>query len=773
MSLVNVDFEKRPTTYPISGAANGGPSPKKKNDIYNIDVLDLVRRKFSLIMFFVLLSSALSVLYFLKAPKTYESTAKVFVDEKSAPTMNSGDRDSMMGETPLERYITTLKSTIILEPAIEAGHFDEMEMFDSCDDILFELREGDTLTVSPADTKSNSGVLKLSVRGGKQAECKETLDAIVKSFNEHILATTKNIGGEHAKIVGKAQVEWLDRLKEVEAEIEEISVRPELINIDGRVTNRYQTDLIRLREDLHELQREKSKLLALADTIRQDQIAGRTSDDLVTAVMSEESEVTDNAYVRTQEQLVELKMEEQDLLNEFGSDHPNIRAVRRKISAVESIRRQELDAMKGMNREIADQTQAKKNLVPDFLKQMERKAILLVAEEGQIVKQMDELQEKSTSVSAIVEKLASLQRERERLETGYYATIDTMSEMNALKEHLWRNLSVLDPPSVAEEVAPKLTICLGAGLILGSLVGLGFAGFKDIAEKTFHSSDDVGEMLGAQVIGHVSMFQKARSRERNPKFPNVLPELVTLHAPASQASESYRAIRTSIYFKTQQTGAKVIQITSPAPGDGKSTTISNLAVSIAQSGRRVLLIDADLRKPTQHKVFGLTNEKGLSTAILEEGIAEAVIQPVIPEYLSVVSAGPLVGNPAELLTSASFVDLLKEYRDMFDYVLVDTPPLLAVTDPSIVCSHVDLVYMVMRIRNGVRSNSIRAKEIINSMNIELGGVIINGLRRRDQKNYEYSGQYGYGTYSYGKTASVQNAVARKGRREKAKSNSRA
>ena len=110
---------------------------------------------------------------------------------------------------------------------------------------------------------------------------------------------------------------------------------------------------------------------------------------------------------------------------------------------------------------------------------------------------------------------------------------------------------------------------------------------------------------------------------------------------------------------------------------------------------------------------------------------------------------------------------------MFDYVLVDTPPLLAVTDPSIVCSHVDLVYMVMRIRNGVRSNSIRAKEIINSMHIELGGVIINGLRRRDQKNYEYSGQYGYGSYSYGKTASVQNGIARTERREKAKANSRA
>jgi len=110
---------------------------------------------------------------------------------------------------------------------------------------------------------------------------------------------------------------------------------------------------------------------------------------------------------------------------------------------------------------------------------------------------------------------------------------------------------------------------------------------------------------------------------------------------------------------------------------------------------------------------------------------------------------------------------------MFDYILVDTPPMLAVTDPSIICSHVDLVYMVMRIRNGVRSNALRSKEIIDSMNIDLGGIIINGLRRRDQKNYEYSGQYGYGSSTYGETARVQTAHARAERRAKPKTKLRA
>ena len=206
-----------------------------------------------------------------------------------------------------------------------------------------------------------------------------------------------------------------------------------------------------------------------------------------------------------------------------------------------------------------------------------------------------------------------------------------------------------------------------------------------------------------------------------------------------------------MFFKARETNAKIVQITSPAPGDGKSTTTANLATTIAQAGSRVLLLDADMRKPTQHKLFGLENQTGLSSIMTGSADLKEVVQDVIPGYLSVVTAGPIPANPAELLTSTRFADLLAAYRKDYDYVLVDTPPMLAVTDPSIVCAHAELVFMVMRIRKGVRTNSIRAKETIDSMGIELGGIIINGLRRRDHKTYAYSGQYGYGANTYGQT----------------------
>ena len=727
--------------------------PVKRHDIYNLDLLDLVRRKIGVIVFFTLLGVALSMLYFFKAPKTYESTSKIFVDEKNAPSMNGGDQSAFMSEVSMENYLQKLKSTLILKPAIAGGKFKKMETFEKSeqdvDDILFKLREGKNYRVTPADTKSSSGVMKLAFKGPDPEECKQVLESIVAAFEDHIRDTTKNVGGENADLVQKAQENWLDRLKVVEQEIEGLMVRPELLNINGQIINPYQLQLQLMHQELHDLRSQRNKILARVESVKQDQLAGIRSDDLIGQLMSEDSDVSEAGYVRTQDELLQLKIEEQALLNQYGGDHPELRSVRLKIAAVEKIRGIELAAMKSGSRQA--ETAVKLNIVEEFFRKMERTVKLLVAEEKQIEAQITNLQQQSTSVSALVEKLNSLQRERERLEAGYQVVVDKMSEMSALKEHLWRTTSILDPPSNAEVVAPSLPISLAAGLFLGGLAGLGFAGFKDMAEKTFRSSDAVGEVLNARVVGHVSYFDRRNNKKRNAKFPNTQPEIVTLHAPASQASESYRAIRTSLFFKARETNAKIVQITSPAPGDGKSTTTANLATTIAQAGSRVLLLDADMRKPTQHKLFGLENQTGLSSIMTGSADLKEVVQDVIPGYLSVVTAGPIPANPAELLTSTRFADLLAAYRKDYDYVLVDTPPMLAVTDPSIVCAHAELVFMVMRIRKGVRTNSIRAKETIDSMGIELGGIIINGLRRRDHKTYAYSGQYGYGANTYGQT----------------------
>ena len=145
MSLINVDY---PNTL---GQQQGGPSvtPASKSDAYSLDIFDLIKRKFWLIVFFVLLGIAATMLYFLKAPKTFESTARIYVDEKSASVINSGDGDSFVNDASIEKYLVTIKSTQIIKPAIEAGKFHQLDTFADCDDILRTLRESKSLAVKP------------------------------------------------------------------------------------------------------------------------------------------------------------------------------------------------------------------------------------------------------------------------------------------------------------------------------------------------------------------------------------------------------------------------------------------------------------------------------------------------------------------------------------------------------------------------------------------------------------------------------------------------
>ena len=724
-------------------AAGPAPAAGGLTDLYNFDVFDMVRRKAWLILFFTLLGIALALLFFFKAPKTYRSTAKVFVDEKSAPSLADSDG---FNQNTIEKYIEVLRSTATLKNAIRDGNLERMEIFEDVDSVIRYLRDGKALIAKSADVKSNSGVIKISFDGQNEEETRKVLEAVVGAFGKYIDTDAKDIGGQTTELWTTLHENMLGRTKEVQAEIEKLMSLPEMLVVDGRVQNPYQLQQARLHEEMHQLRRERTKLEARVAAIQQAKALGKDPQSLVIGVLQEFNETSMGAYTSTHNKFVELKMREQELLQEYGSNHPELKNIRKQVAMVDSMRMEELSSLRGSEE---NTLQGKPDMVGDFVERMAGQISMIAAQESSLALSIQEEQRKAAETSVNIERLLALQRERDRLELYSDNTIDKLGEVKVLEDFQWRSMSVLNPASIAEQVAPSLPLCLGGGLFLGTLFGFLFAGVKELAEKTFRSSDDIAALLGSRVIGHVGLFQRVRPRKDSP-FANVAPELITLHQPSNQNCEAYRSIRTSIFFRAQETGAKIIQITSPTPGDGKSTTISNIAASMAQSGRKVLVIDADLRKPRQHRYFGVDNDYGLTSVVYGQMEPEEAVRVIQAEYLSVVTCGPIPPNPSELLTSARFEAIIGVYREQYDYILIDTPPLLAVTDPAIVCRFVDLVYMVMRINNGVRSNSVRAKEVVDSMGVELSGVIINGLRRRDQKTYDYKGgKYGYGGYTYG------------------------
>lgn len=214
-------------------------------------------------------------------------------------------------------------------------------------------------------------------------------------------------------------------------------------------------------------------------------------------------------------------------------------------------------------------------------------------------------------------------------------------------------------------------------------------------------------------------------------------KLIVSNNPKSPISETYRVIRTNIQFAGAGKQLKYIAFTSSVPGEGKSTTISNLALTMAQDGKKVLLIDNDLRKPMQHKVFGLLN-KGL-TNIIAMGLTfdEVVNKDVFPN-LDVLTSGPIPPNPSEMLGSEKMSDILKEVGEKYDFILLDLPPILAVTDAAIVGHMADGIVLV--VRSGITAPE-EAKKRLEAGHANILGVVLNGVPTEKKG-------YGYGYYYY-------------------------
>lgn len=212
-------------------------------------------------------------------------------------------------------------------------------------------------------------------------------------------------------------------------------------------------------------------------------------------------------------------------------------------------------------------------------------------------------------------------------------------------------------------------------------------------------------------------------------------DLITLTDPRSPASEAYRTLRTNLSFYSLDDPLQTLVVTSPAPDEGKSTTIANLAVTIAQGGRRTILVDCDLRRPSLHEIFGVSNEAGLTTMVLDENV-DLLLQDTGVENLSLLPSGPKPPNPADLLGSRQIDRVFEQLKQQADMILVDAPPVLGVTDAAVLGARADGVLLVVSAGKTRREHAERAKERLERARARIVGVTLTNAPRDDSlKNY--------------------------------------
>jgi capsular exopolysaccharide synthesis family protein len=400
-----------------------------------------------------------------------------------------------------------------------------------------------------------------------------------------------------------------------------------------------------------------------------------------------------------------------------------------------------------------------------------------------LVAEQDRLSEELGKVEAKIQEIVSSEpQSREESFTETQEFQELMADSSSLTQQLTninQQLLALDPSRInppllvlpaqlpVTPVSPDPILNAAVGLAIGLLLGIGLAFLRERLDDSLRGRNDLEQHVGAPVLAVIPRVPGWRNKHDA--------RLVVRDQPKGAVAEAYRTLRTSISFMAAQRGAKVIMVVSPAAGDGKTTTAANLALVLADAGRRVVLVSADLRKPRLHRFFGLQNETGLATVLAGEAQPWETIQDPGIENLRVLLSGPVPHRPAELLQSEQMGEVLAGLREVADFVVVDTAPVLLVADALALAPLVDGVLFVADFSHTSRSAVAHAREQLDQVGAVTIGSILNNFDPAKAKAYKYYGYYapykyryrygygyygGYGTYGYGGQAHGDNGEAR-------------
>lgn len=352
--------------------------------------------------------------------------------------------------------------------------------------------------------------------------------------------------------------------------------------------------------------------------------------------------------------------------------------------------------------------------------------------------EIDRLTALPLRTSAQDQQLAALNVQVATLRQSYAALVQLSgSSANAL--------TVVDPATPPREPSsPRVLLSTLLAALVGLLIALGIAYTLEYLDDTVKSSEDVEAATGLATLGTVIKMKGAGGRSE-------IYRLATLLYPRGPAAEAYRTLRTNLEFAAVDEPVRTLLVTSSIPGEGKTTTASNLAVAFAQAGRRVILLDADLRKPGVHKVFDLPNVAGLTSLLRTDDVAiDDVVQATEEERLQVITTGLLPPNPAELLGSNRMKTILERLVAAADLVIVDSPPLQAVTDAAILSAITDGTLLVIDAERTRRGAAGHGREALAKADARVLGVALNRISTRAGSNYVYYDYYG----AHGKDSGV-------------------
>jgi capsular exopolysaccharide synthesis family protein len=306
-----------------------------------------------------------------------------------------------------------------------------------------------------------------------------------------------------------------------------------------------------------------------------------------------------------------------------------------------------------------------------------------------------------------------------------------------------RNAPILLPASRGR--GAPITAWAMIGGIIGLVGSLGFTMLREMNNTTIRGVADVSHYIKLEVIGTIPemRFSSARKKKGRKSAYDVHaqdeaePSVVTQHDPKSPVSEAYRSLRTNFQFATLKHEPRTLMVTSSVPAEGKTTTAVNFAVTMADLGRRVVLVDTDLRRPNVHHVLRMQREKGLADVLRGQASLPEVVRATKTPNLWMISSGRVPPNPSELIGGDGMAKVMEALRGQFDLVVCDAPSTLVVTDPVVLATQVESVLLVIAANRAGRETIQRAVKVLESTNTPIAGVVLNGIKATARHYYYY------------------------------------
>lgn len=708
-------------------------------------VLAAVRRRWWLVLLFAAVGTAAGFLLYATRTPSYRAEAKLRVLKKDAA------RDATAGRAGyVDDYVNSQQETILSEYILgPAGTSPKMK--EASPTFQARLQGGkvaaaDALRTSLSVTRGKdtsaglaNSVLQLSFTADDPRDARIALEAVIDTFSRDL----KNKSDDSVKdALKKVQTELgtLDELlgREMKRKGELTVKRYEKTSEDPQaIVARWASG----RDELAALNRQLADAAATLDLLKAAKGDRRDRVRLVELVTGTRGAPVDASTSSLEGQKRLLDQNVKRLAETLGKDHPAMKeeVAKRDYLAAE-IARMNPDNPTGETDDLAllqAQLERKKGALDAQKKEVQGRVHECEDTLKDIRPLMVEIEEADFTIAKLREQKATKSAEQSRL----LASQKSADEVGGIEA------TVLNEPRDGMRVGPVLVTWLAPGALLGALLAATLAALLDLRDQRFRTPAEVRQRLGLPIVGHLPALRRNRPTEADAPA-GFDPTLVAAVRPRSAEAEAFRGLRTQVFKSAEADGHTVLQVTSPRPSDGKSTLAANLAISIAQAGRSVVLVDADFRKPRVHALFGLpAGEPGLAAAADGEADVFAVVKPTPVEQLSVIPCGPTPQTPAELLSSPRFAEVLKALKGRFDFVIVDTPPLLAVSDPRVVAQRADAVLLTLRLTSTSRADGERAAEMLGDLGVNVLGVAVNATRPDegygDGYRYQYADGDGY------------------------------